>query len=143
MHDSSLDTIVLIASGLPIGDGDDKHRFAQSTSACRLKHERFNHPLPEHFTDGCQASKLDLGDKLGHLLLATNVVTLLWSLHESDLHTVIVEKRSCKCDAIQDDFEILNSLSTLIEGHGTTVIDVQHNVVKCQLHDVLCSLAVY
>lgn len=51
----------------------------------------------------------------------------------------ILVKESCgECDSLHDKLQVLDALALLLESHGTTVIDVNDNVVESKSIAVRC-----
>jgi len=59
------------------------------------------------------------------------------SVHESNGDTVVVEEGSSKSDTLQDKAQVLDATAFLLKLHGATVIDIQDNIVKSELDNII------
>jgi hypothetical protein len=61
-------------------------------------------------------------------------------VHEAERDTVLVEQSRSKRDSLQNKAQVLNTATFLFELHGSTVINVQNNVVEGKLDDIVGNL---
>lgn len=87
----------LVAGGLSVGDGNDKHRLLHSALACGRQKQTIDDLAPQFAAEWSQTTELDLAHDLVDLCFRGNVVALSrWQvrIHETDADAVVVEK-SC------------------------------------------------
>jgi hypothetical protein len=78
---------------------------------------------------------MGLGDDVVCLERVSTLVEI--GVHEADADTILVEQSGSESNALKNDVKILDSLTTFLECHGTTIIDIDDNVVESQLDDIV------
>jgi hypothetical protein len=137
------DCVLCLASGLSIRDSDDENGLAKLARSSWAENERLQDLLVELCAHRREAGELDAADHFVDLLLRPDAVSLLRRIHKPNLHSVIVEEGSSEGDAVEDEFQVSNTLAILLKLHAATVIDVEYDVEEAELDDILTDFAVH
>lgn len=145
VSDGGKDGILGLASGLSIGDGDDEDGFLEATAwVLRRVGEDALDDLPvELSAHRGQSREADRLHELLNLLVGLDVVDqMLWRsvVHETDRNAVIVKQRGCECDTLENETQILDSLTVFLKLHGTAVVHVEDDIKQTELDDIISDL---
>lgn len=132
-----------LSSGLAIGDGDDENGLAHLLAAELVQNDAVNDLLPELSAHGSESTEFVSAKQLLDLLLASDSgcqVVRGVLVHEAEVNSIIVEEGSSKGNPLQNKLQVLDALSLLFKLHGTTVVNVDDNVVERQFDNVIANL---
>lgn len=140
--------VLRLSSWLTIGDGNDQYRLGQLTVPCLLENDAINDLLPHSSSHGCKTLELHATHDLLNLSLGRHTILERTALlvacvgkigvHEANRNTIMVKERGGKRDSLQNKAQVLDAASLLFELHGTTVVDIEYNVVQGKLDNIIC-----
>jgi len=153
VSDSIENGILWLTSGLAIGDGNDQDWLPELPLTGLGEYYLINDLLSEGSAHGSKTLKLDATHDLLNLCLSGNAVlersTLRItdageiSVHEPKGNSILVEKGSSERDTLQNKAQVLDAAALLFELHRTTVVNVQNNIIQCELDNVVGNLFGY
>lgn len=142
------DGVLGLSSWLTIGDGNDQYRLVQLTVPRLLENDAINDLLSHSSSHRCKTLELYATHNLlnlsfrGHTILERTALLVACvgkiSVHEAKRNTIMVKERGSKRDPLQNKAQVLDAASLLFKLHGTTVVDIEYNVVQGKLDNIIC-----
>jgi len=150
VSDGIEDSVLGLASRLTISDGNDENGLPELILLSLSDDDLVDDLLAKRSTHGRETLKLNTTHNGLNLSLGSDTIlerpALLVtharevSVHETNRDAVSIEEGSGERDTLQNKAQVLDTRAFLFELHRSTVVDVEHDIVKSELHDIVGNL---